>query len=139
MDKAEFLHKTPLFSSCSSKTVESVAAVARVRTFNAGDVIIKKDSQSTVGFYVLLEGAVAVTDGERHLADLGAGEYFGEVALLLDDSPRTATVTATADAKVVAVTRWDFKALLKTNPEIAVEVMEALAQRLARTNEADTD
>ena len=136
MDKVEFLRNTPLFASCSDRTVASVADVARTRQFSDGDEIIREDSESTTGFYILLEGTAKATRGEHHLADYTPGDYFGEIALLLDDTPRTASVTATSDATVIAVTRWDFKALLKTNPEIAVEVMEVLAQRLAATDRA---
>lgn len=139
MDKVEFLSKTPLFANCSPKTVASIADVARTRQFKSGDKIIREDSQSTMGFYILLEGEVAVTRGEHHLGDYSPGDYFGEIALLLDDTPRTASVIAKSDATVLVVTRWDFKALLKTNPEIAVEVMGVLAQRLAATDRALAD
>jgi CRP-like cAMP-binding protein len=87
-----------------------------------------------MGFYIILDGEAKVTRGEHHLGDYGPGDYFGEIALLLDDSPRTATVTAVTDMTLLALTRWDFKALLKTNPEIGVEVMGVLAQRLAATD-----
>ena len=134
MDKVEFLRKTPLFAGCSDKSIASIAAVARTRKFRDGDVIIREDSQSTMGFYVLLEGTAKADRGDHHLADYAPGDYFGEIALLLDDTPRTATVSATSDVSVMAVTRWDFKALLQTNPEIAVGVMGVLAQRLADTD-----
>jgi CRP-like cAMP-binding protein len=134
MDKVDFLRKTPLFASCSDKTIASIADVAKTRQFKAGDKIIREDSQSTMGFYILLEGEAEATRADHHLADYTPGDYFGEIALLIDDMPRTATVSAKSDAKVLAVTRWDFKALLTTNPEIAVEVMGVLAQRLAATD-----
>ncbi len=136
MDKVAFLRQTPLFSACSDKSIASIAEVAKVRPFNEGDQIIRKDSQSTTGFYILLEGTVAASQGDRQLGDFGPGDYFGEIALLLDDTPRTATITATSDVKALAITRWDFKALLKTNPEIAVDVMGVLAERLARSDAA---
>jgi CRP-like cAMP-binding protein len=136
MDKIGFLRQTPLFSSCSDQTVKSIAEVAKTRQFAEGDVIIREDSQSTVGFYILLEGAVKVTRDDKKLAEFGPGEYFGEIALLLDGSARTATVTAMGDVKVLAVTRWDFKALLKTNPDVGIDVMAVLAQRLANTDRA---
>lgn len=139
MDKVEFLRKTPLFASCSEKTVASIADVAKTRQFKSGEKIIREASQSTMGFYILLEGGAEATRGDRHLADYAPGDYFGEIALLLDDTPRTATVSATSDARVLAVTRWDFKALLSTNPEIAVDVMGVLAQRLAATDRALTE
>jgi CRP-like cAMP-binding protein len=135
MDKVEFLSKIPLFESCSQKNVESIADQTRTRKFAAGDEIIAEGSQKTMGFYILLEGEARVSRGEHHLGDYGPGDYFGEIALLLDDSPRTATVTALTDVTVLALARWDFKALLKTRPEIGVEVMGVLAQRLAATDE----
>ena len=139
MENVDFLRNTPLFASCSDKSVASIAALARRRQFKDGHKIIREDSESTMGFYILLEGTAKATRGEHHLADLGPGDYFGEIALLLDDTPRTATISATSDVSVLAVTRWDFKALLKTNPEIAVEVMGVLAQRLAATDRVLSD
>jgi CRP/FNR family transcriptional regulator len=136
MDKIEFLRNTPLFASCSDKSLESIADLTRLRQFKAGDKIIREGSESTVGFYILLEGEAKASRGDHDLAEYAPGDYFGEIALLVDDIPRTATVSATSDASVLALTRWDFRALLKTNPEIAVGVMSMLAQRLAATDQA---
>ena len=134
MNNAEFLRKTPLFAACSNKSVKSIAGLARKRQFKSGDEIIEEGSQSTVGFYILIEGTAKVSRGGRHLAEYSPGDYFGEIALLLDDTRRTATVTATSDVTVLAITRWEFKAVLKTHPEIAVDLMGVLAQRLAGTD-----
>lgn len=134
MDKVDFLRKTPLFAGCSKRNIKAIADMTRTLEFKAGDEVIEEGSQSTVGFYMLLEGTMKATRGDRHLADYGPGDYFGEIALLLDDMTRTATVSATSDATVLAISRWDFKALLQLNPEIAVEVMGVLAQRLADTD-----
>lgn len=134
MDKVEFLSKIPLFESCSEKNIKSIADQTRTRKFSAGDEIIAEGSQKTMGFYIILDGEAEVSRGEHHLGDYGPGDYFGEIALLLDDLPRTATVTAVTDMTLLALARWDFKALLKTNPEIGVEVMGVLAQRLAATD-----
>jgi len=84
----------------------------------------------------VLEGTAEVTKAGHHLADFAPGDYFGEMALLLDDQPRTASVVATSDIKVLVLTRWDFRALLKTHPDIGVKVMEELANRL-RENAAE--
>lgn len=139
MDKIDFLRNTPLFASCSNKNIEYIADLTRTRRFKAGDTIIVEDSESTIGFYILLEGSAKATRGDHELAEYSSGDYFGEIALLLDDTPRTATVSATTDATVLALTRWDFRALLKTHPEIAVGVMAVLAQRLAATDRALSD
>ncbi|MCH7668763.1 MAG: cyclic nucleotide-binding domain-containing protein [Acidobacteria bacterium] len=134
MDTAEFLRGTPLFASCSDKHVKSIARLARRRTVAAGEKIIREDSQSTMGFYMLVEGSAVVTRGDHLLAEYAPGDYFGEIALLLDDTVRTATVSAKTDVTVLVITRWDFRALVKTNPEIAVELMAVLAKRLADTD-----
>ncbi|GBE24760.1 cyclic nucleotide-gated potassium channel [bacterium BMS3Bbin02] len=134
MNTVEFLRSTPLFASCSDKSLTSLASLARTREFAAGDQIIREDTGSTMGFYLLLEGSAVVTRGDTLLAEYAPGDYFGEIALLLDDTARTATVSAKTDVKVIVITRWDFRALVKTNPEIAVELMTVLAQRLADTD-----
>lgn len=135
MDKVEFLRRIPLFESCSDKNIRSIAEQTRAREVSAGDEILSEGSLSKMGFYIVLEGEAQVTRAGRHLGDYGPGDYFGEIALLLDDSPRTATVTAKTDVELLVLARWDFKALLKTNPEIAVEIMGVLAQRLAATDQ----
>ena len=83
---------------------------------------------------MLVEGSAVVTRGDHLLAEYAPGDYFGEIALLLDDTVRTATVSAKTDVTVLVITRWDFRALVKTNPEIAVELMAVLAKRLADTD-----
>jgi CRP-like cAMP-binding protein len=61
---------------------------------------------------------------------MGAGDYFGEIALLLG-SNRTATVTATTDLRCYALTPWDFRALIEANPSIAWKVMQSMVARMS--------
>jgi CRP/FNR family cyclic AMP-dependent transcriptional regulator len=136
MDSAELLKKTPLFSALAEKELAGLVKSARERTFAAGDHIIEEGTEGGQGFYLVLEGTAEVTKGGHHLADFAPGDYFGEMALLLDDQPRTASVVATSNVKVLVLTRWDFRALLKTHPDIGVKVMEELANRL-RENAAE--
>jgi len=63
---------------------------------------------------------------------LGPGDFFGEIALV-SRSPRTATVTATADSRLLVVTASAFRGLLDHSPRIQLRVLEALADRLAPT------
>jgi CRP-like cAMP-binding protein len=67
------------------------------------------------------------------VATYGPGDYFGEIALLTDEPTRTATVTATSDAEVLGLTKWDFRALVNAEPDVALEVMAELARRLEET------
>ncbi|MEO7295616.1 MAG: cyclic nucleotide-binding domain-containing protein, partial [Candidatus Limnocylindria bacterium] len=67
-------------------------------------------------------------DGEI-LADRGAGEVLGEIALL-DGGPRTATVTLTEDSRLLVLARREFQTLLDEFPEVRLHVFETVARRL---------
>jgi CRP-like cAMP-binding protein len=139
MNRADFLKLTPLFSGFSDKEIESVLGTAKERSFAAGEAILRDGQEGGRGFYLLLSGAAEVRKGDIHLADFGPGSYFGEMALLLEDTPRTANVTATADTTCLVITQWDLKALLVGHPEIGVKMMGELARRLRDTDAALSD
>ena len=82
---------------------------------------------------MLASGTAEVTKDGAVVATYGSGDYFGEIALLSADTARTATVTATSDAEVLGLTKWDFRALVSSEPDIAVQVMGELARRVAET------
>jgi len=133
MDKVEMLKVSPLFAGLRKKQLEAVAGTARTLTFSEGDAIIKEGDQSSIGFYVLGSGTADVTKDGQVVTSYGPGDYFGEIALLTDEPKRTATVIATSDAEVLGVTKWDFRALVNAQPDIAVQVMDELARRLEET------
>ena len=145
MDKVEMLKSAPLFAGLKDKQLKLIAGTAKVLTFNEGEPIIEEGNQRSIGFYVLGSGSdgvslrdlgaasAEVTKGDTVVASYGPGDYFGEIALLTDDQARTATVSATSDSEVLGLTKWDFRALLNSNPDIAVEVMAELARRLDET------
>ena len=81
-------------------------------------------------FFVLLEGEADVTKGDQSINTMHAGDFFGEIALVTQ-MPRTASVRATTDVRVLVVTERDFSALLKHSPEVGRGVAEALAERVA--------
>ena len=133
MDKVEMLKVSQIFATLSNKQLESIAATSRILSFNEGDAIIKEGEDRSIGFYVLASGSAEVTKDGAVVATYGPGDYFGEIALLRNDTARTATVTATGDAEVLGLTKWDFRALVSSEPDIAVQVMGELARRLAET------
>jgi len=134
MDRIEMLKVSPVFSGLKKKQLEAVAGTARALSFAEGDTIISEGEDHSIGFYVLGSGTADVTKDGQVVASYGPGDYFGEIALLSDETKRTATVTATSDAEVLGVTKWDFRALINAQPEIAVQVMGELARRLEETN-----
>ena len=139
MDKADFLKRTTLFSGFSDKEIESVLGTAKERAFVAGDSIITEGQEGGRGFYLLLSGAAEARKGEMMLAKFGPGDYFGEMALLLDDTPRTADVVAASDTTCLVITQWDLRALVKGHPEIGVKMIAELARRLRDTDAALSD
>ena len=139
MDSAGFLKKTPLFAGCSEKEIASVLGTAKEREFSVGEAIIRDGHEGGRGFYLVLEGKARVSKGDTTLAEFGPGDYFGEMALLLDDTPRTADVTATTNLRAIVITQWDFRALIKSHPDMGVKLMAELAKRLRDTDAALSD
>jgi CRP-like cAMP-binding protein len=80
-------------------------------------------------FFVLLDGTVDVVRDGKQVNTLGAGEFFGELALV-SNIPRTATVTATSEIRALVVVDRDFRRLLKDDTSIAVKVLGAMAERM---------
>ncbi len=139
MNAADLLKRTTLFSGFSEKEIASVLGTAKERSFAAAEVIIEEGHEGGRGFYLLLEGTAQVRKGTTALADFGVGDYFGEMALLLEDTPRTADVVATSAARCLIITQWDLRALIKNHPEIGVKMMAELAKRLRNTDSALSD
>ena len=133
MDKVEMLKVAPLFSGLKQKQLEAIAGTARSLTFSDGDAIIQEGEDRSIGFYVLGSGSAEVRKEGEVLATYAPGDYFGEIALLSDDTSRTASVVATSESEVLGITKWDFRALVNSQPDIAVQVMAGLAQRLDET------
>ena len=127
--KVELLRKVPLFERCSKRELAEIAQIADEIDLREGKVLIREGSHGRE-FFVLLDGAVDVTKGDRRINQLGPGDFFGEIALIAPATERTATVTASTDVDVLVVTAQNFNGLLRRSPEIKLKVLEAVAERL---------
>jgi CRP/FNR family transcriptional regulator len=124
----ELVQRIPLFSDLDRKEAEQLARTMKPRTFSPGETIAT-EGQRGIGFFVIESGQAKVTIGGDERGTLGPGDYFGEIALI-DDGPRTATVTAASDLRCWGLTSWEFKPIVETNAEIAWKLLMALAKRL---------
>lgn len=127
--KVELIKKVPLFSRLSKKGLEEVAHIADELDLPTGKQMAEEGDRGRE-FFVLLEGEADVKKGDRTINTMGPGDFFGEIALVTK-MPRTASVTATTDVRVLVITERDFGALLKHSPEVSRCVAEALAERVA--------
>ncbi len=140
MDDA--LMQAPLFSALDAEAAAALrASMAEKRVPRSG--VIFSEGEPGDRMYVILDGKVKLgqtsPDGrESLLAVLGPGEVFGELSLF-DPGPRTATATAVTDTIVVGLGHADLRPWLTGRPEVAEALLQALAQRLRRTNEALAD
>jgi CRP/FNR family cyclic AMP-dependent transcriptional regulator len=127
--KVELIKRVPLFASCSKHELEEIAHIADEIDLSEGKEMTREGSRGRE-FFVLLEGDADVTKNGQSINKLGAGDFFGEIALV-SDTPRTATVTATSPVRALVITDRSFRRLLDESPEIQRKVLVALAERLA--------
>jgi CRP-like cAMP-binding protein len=127
-DLVERLEKVPMFAGCSKKDLQAIAKTVRVIEHPVGTVIATEGDPGA-GLFVISKGKAEVTIGGKRVNTLADGDFFGEMALL-DGGPRTATVTATTDIELYALTEWVFRGLLVEHPTIALRTLEAMASRM---------
>lgn len=124
----ELLRQVPLFQRLDDKELKTLADTFTDRPFQAGQELTT-EGKGGVGFFVIESGSAKVTvDGEERRT-VGAGDYFGEIALI-DGGLRTATITADSEGKMYGLTSWQFRPLLDEHASIAWPLLEAMALRI---------
>src|SRR5579862_5039981 len=126
---ADTLKKVPLFASLDNKEIEQIASAMRERRYGAGDTVTEEGTGGA-GFFVIEEGEAEVSVGGEAKRMIGRGDYFGEIALL-NDSPRTATITAQTDMLCYGMTAWEFRPLVESNSTIAWKLLSAMAEKIS--------
>ena len=135
-DMVEGLAAVPLFSGCSKRELQTISRAVKPIEHEAGTVIAR-EGEPGIGLFVIADGQAEVTIGGKKKATLGPRDFFGEIALL-DGGPRTATVTAKTDIKLLGLTEWVFRGLMQEHPSIAIKTLEAMAGRLRSATKAAT-
>jgi CRP/FNR family transcriptional regulator len=132
----------PLFAALDDESAEALASVLSTRAVDRGHVIFTEGDPGD-RLFVVLDGKVKITraapDGRENLLSvLGAGEMFGELSLF-DPGTRTATAAAVTDCRLISLDHDDLRPWLSGHPEVATPLLQALARRLRRSNEALAD
>ena len=141
-DSVTLLAQVPLFTSLTGEEAQTLATALTRARFDRGECIFSEGDPGNQ-LYVIRQGKVKISlsgpEGrENMLAVLGPGEMFGELSLF-DPSPRTANATAITDAEVLCLPHDALRGWLTSSPTVAPQLLQALAQRLRRTNEQLAD
>ncbi|HEX9123195.1 MAG TPA: cyclic nucleotide-binding domain-containing protein, partial [Actinomycetota bacterium] len=125
------LSAIPLFAGLSKRHLRHVADLAEEVRFRDGTVMVRAGTPGRA-LYVIAEGRARVARGVvpigRAIARLGPGDFFGEIALL-DGGPRSASVVADGPVVAIRLMRGAFLKLMRSEPAIAMAVVQTLAQR----------
>ena len=137
-ETAALLARTEVFGGLEERELAEVAQVAVPRSWGQGEVIFREGDEGDT-CYVLKSGAVILTrehqDGRMvALAEVRAGGMFGEMAMFRDEA-RSATAECLEDTSAVALLARDVQRLIRQNPDIALKLLHALADRVGRTTE----
>jgi CRP-like cAMP-binding protein len=134
--KVKALKGAPLFEGLSRKELAQLARVSEDLEVEPGTVLCE---EGEIGheFFVIVDGKVKITRKGRRVSVRGGGDFVGEIALI-EDVPRTATVTAETPVRLFVLTRKDFRHLLDEQPSVERKVMRVLARRLAEVSSDPT-
>lgn len=134
----DILKSIPLFSELTEKDLEKVLQVANRQRYHKENLILIEEEVGS-SMFVILEGRVKISrisdDGrEVILAILSEGDFFGEMSLL-DGQTRSANVTAIDESELLVIRREEFLQMLHDYPQIAINLLKELAQRIRKGDE----
>ena len=133
-EKLQLLKQTPLLAGLNQHDLEEVGRLADEVDAKAGKVLMRKGELGSE-FFMIADGTVKVERDGRVIATLGPGDFFGDIALVVE-RPRTATATVETDSRLLVVGHREFHSLMDRFPSIRISVLESIAIRLAEL-EAD--
>jgi pyruvate,water dikinase len=127
-DRADALTRVALFSCLDRGEREQVEGLFKERRFSKGETVMREGTGGAA-FFLIDSGKATVSVGGVPRATLEAGDYFGEIALI-DEGPRSATVTAASDLVCHGITLWDFRPLIESNGAIAWKLLQSMVRKL---------
>jgi CRP/FNR family transcriptional regulator, cyclic AMP receptor protein len=126
--RATLLAAAPLFAEVDAAGMDRIAERA-VEVEFAADHVIARQGEIGTGFFVIVSGGARVVRDGAVIARLGPGDFFGELSVL-DGRPRVAQVIADGPTTCLALASWDFEAVIRDQPAVALAVTRGLARRL---------
>ena len=127
-ERSQLLDRVDLFAGLGGDPMQEIADRAIEVHFPAERTIARQGEIGT-GFFLIVRGRVRVVHDGQILAQLGPGEFFGELSLL-DQMPRIASVVAQEPTTCLAIASWDFDRLLLEQPSMTVAILRTVARRL---------
>jgi CRP/FNR family transcriptional regulator len=130
VDLDQQLASVPLTAGLETKVLRRLADVGKRRAYQPEQEIVRQGTTGTA-LYIILSGRARVERDGKEVGVLGAGDFFGELALI-EEHPRSATVIAAEPTECLLFVAWEFTSLLDEHPEIAVPIMRELITRTHR-------
>jgi CRP-like cAMP-binding protein len=127
----EALRKVTFLAPLSDREIRKLAKSMTERSIPAGHPVVS-EGEEAIAFFVVLRGEATVSIGGTERRTLGPGDHFGEIALVLGDAPRTATVTAKTDVLLGAMASWNFKSFVAEHPEVTWPLLQTVAKMVAQ-------
>jgi CRP/FNR family transcriptional regulator, cyclic AMP receptor protein len=121
------LKTIPLFEEVGDEELRQIAPFAQEISVEEGKTLVREGDFS-YEFMAIEDGTAEVTRGGEHVADLGPGDFFGEMGLL-EKTMRNATVTAKTPMRLLTLTGWDLRRVERTAPEAIERVRAVLEER----------
>jgi CRP-like cAMP-binding protein len=123
------LRAVSLFQDLSQRQLRQLARLVKEREFRPGVTVVEEGTMCGVCFFVVAEGEASVSVDGTEVARLGAGDHFGELALITE-TERTASVTAVTRLRCHVIAFWDFRRFAKDNPEVAWKLLQHVSRLL---------
>jgi len=124
------LKRVPLFSDLNQRQIRRLRRSFKERSYRPGTAIVREGEMSGVDFFVILEGQASVTVDGREVGQLGAGDHFGELALIAE-RVRLSTVTASTPMRCLVMASWNFRKFVNSNPDVSWKLLQNLVNLLS--------
>ena len=131
MERVLLLHDVPLFAALSPDDLTQIANIAREQWYGDGSLICREGEPGRE-MHVLAQGQVRITrqtpDGEKYLATRYAGDFIGEMSIVLA-TPRTSSVYADGEVRTLVISAEALQTILHDRPDVALTMMRGIMQR----------